>query len=538
MGVNLPRPDVEALLTAKTEILAIVAALEVSGVVVEYLKTGRLELDVVPEWLADALAGPIGEAERTLGEPLFELLIRAPSGVSLSRDPGAQEGKAVEMVQRMIGFATALPFAIAGIKQSIEALTGGNAPTALLEAIEKIPEDLGINWALGTTMANIFELATGRPLAEAINEQVRPFRFEWPQVRALLRQGHLTEAEATERLVKIGVRDQDLPLALKLDRVLLSLSDLQQAYLYGLKDESWIRDYLDHAGLDPEDIDVLVSVYLTRAQTTGAGELRTVAQTGYLEGHLSEPQYRDLLKQANVPQASIDLEIEAANLTKGWGRLQLTVSEIKAQFQQGRLDQHAAILRLVRDGYTEDDALLLIQSWLADSRAGKLGLSESRILSYLLGGLYSRQQAYAALLDQGYKADDAAFLVDNPSSFGGVFRYPLTPATVLAALKDGDLSEEQARQLLDGLSMDPTEADLRIKVAEQAGRRAQKPKAPAKALSEAQILDALRQGLAEPSWALTELSLIGYSDADAQLLVALELTREAGEPPAGWLTLA
>lgn len=538
MGVNPSGLAADLAIDAKLSLLAVVLGTDLMDALRQYVQTGKVEFDLIPEWVAEAIAGPIGEAERIMGQPLFELLIRAPAGVALSAEAGAQEAQAVQMVQRMIGFATALPFAISGLKSGLNAAMGGNAPAALLDAIGKIPEDLGVNWALGTVMANIFELSTGRPLAEAINKQTRPFRFEWPQVRALLRQGHITEAEASTLFANIGIRDSDMGLAQKLDRVLLSLGDLQQAYLYGLKDEAWIRDYLGVAGLDDEDIDVAVALYLTRAQTTGAGELRSVAQRGYLEDHLSEAQYRALLTSANVPKDSIDLEVEAANLTKQWGRLSLTVSEVKTAFQAGRIDSHGAMAHLLESGYTEEDAQTIIDSWAVAAKVGKLRLSESRILSYLLGGIYTRAQAYAALLASGMRADDAAFLADNPSSFGGVFRYPLSAPTILAALKAGDIDDARARELLAGLNMAPAEIDLRVKVAEHGGRRATAPVAGSKVLSEAEILELLRFGLAAPSWALTELSRRGYSDADAGALVALTLTRRDGNAPADWTELS
>lgn len=532
--LNIPA---DLALDLKLSLLAVVLGVEGTSVLRHYVETGRLELDVIPEWLSAAIAGPLGEAERILGEPLFELLVRAPSGVNLSTEAGHQEADAVRMVERMMGFAFALPWGVAQLKQLLEAGMGGNAPKAVIEALEKLPEDLGINWALGTTMANIFELSTGRPLAEAIAEQTRPFRFEWPQLRALLRQGHITQAEAEERFRKIGLRDGDMPLALKLDRALLSFSDLQQAFEWGIKDEGWVRQYAEHLGLDAEDVDVLVAIYLQRGQTAGGSILRSVAQKGFVEDHLTETQYRALLTEAHVPPDSIKLEIEAARLTKEWGRLQLTVSEIKTLHAQGQLDDHAALTRLVANGYTETDAQTLIDSWHVSTKAGKLGLSEAKILSYELGGLLSRNQAYQRLLGLGYRADDAAFLADNPSTLGGVFKYPLTPAAILAAVKVGDLEDAQARSLLAEAGMAPEEIDLRVKVAQHLGRRATKAKAATKALSESQVLEGLKFGLVGPSWALQELVLLGYTDADAAFLVALELTKLSGHLPEGWTVL-
>lgn len=537
MASNLPNIGADIAVAAKLSLLALLLGEEAQSVITEYVKTGQLELDVIPEWAANIISGPLAAAERTIGEPLFELLIRAPSGVALSGEAGAQEANAVQMVQRMMGFAFVLPWGVAQLKQLLQAGMGDNAPKAVIEALEKLPEDIGINWALGTVMANIFELSTGRPLAEAINQQARPFRFEWPQIRALLRNAHISKADAEDRFKKIGMRDEDMPLALQLDRTFLSLGDLQQAFLYGLLDEGAIRAYLDHLGLDPADVDVLVGLYLNHAQTTGAAELRRVAQQGFLEDHLSEAQYRAILTEANVPATSIDLEVEAAILLKGWGRLQLTITEIKSLHQSGQLDDAQARSRLLEHGYSEDDAQAIITSWKAAPRSGRLGLSEQRILGYELSGILTRNQAYARLLQNGMSADDAAFLADNPSQFGGVFRFPLTPPAILAALKSGDIDEAAARTLLASTGMAPTEIDLRIKVAEHTARRSRKPNTGVRTLSEAQVLEVLKLGLAAPSWALTELSSLGYSDADAAVLVAAEQTKAAGAVPDGWTTL-
>lgn len=537
MGANLPNIGADLALSAKLTLLALVLGEEAQSVITEYVQTGRLELDLIPEWAANIISGPLAGAERTIGEPLFELLIRAPSGVALSAEPGAQEANAVQMVQRMMGFAFLLPWGVASLKQLLTTSMGDNAPKAVIEALEKLPEDIGINWALGTVMANIFELSTGRPLAEAINEQARPFRFEWPQIRALLRNAHISQADAEERFRKIGMRDADMPLALQLDRTFLSLGDLQQAYLYGLKDEAAVRVYLEHLGVAAEDIDTLVGLYLNHAQTTGGAELRRVAQQGFLEDHLSEGQYRSILVEADVPAASIDLEVEAAILLKTWGRLQLTITEIKSLHQSGQLDDAQARNRLLAHGYSEDDAQAIIVSWKAAPRSGRLGLSEQRILGYELSGILTRNQAYARLLQNGMSADDAAFLADNPSQFGGVYRFPLTPPSILGALKAGDIDDAAARALLAQVGMSPDEIDLRVRVAEHGSRRSRRPLAGSRGLSEAQILEAVKSGLAAPSWALTELSALGYSDADAAVLVAIEQTRASGAPPPDWTTL-
>lgn len=527
----------EALRDGKYYILSVIAGVDLYSALEEYHKTGQFRLNPIPEGIADLIAGPIGEAERVIGQPLFELLVRAPTGAKLSGEAGNEEAIAVNMVERMLGFAIALPYATAQIKTFLRATLGENGSEAFAEALDKIPEEIGINWALGNVLDRILEVAAGQPIEEAIALQTRPARLEWPQIRALGRMHAIPRDVLRERLANTGFRDSDIDLIEKIDRTLLSVQELQGAYLYNILSEDEIRSYLDQLGYEPDDANVIIETYLTKAETAGGNQLRAVAQRGYLDGHISEAQYRDILKQVNVPDKSIDAEIEASNLAKSFGRIQLNASAIKQLVVDGLVNDVQARQRLLDIGYTEEDANLLISEWHTAKKLAHTGLNENKILSYLISGVLEPAEAYDRLVSLGITPTDATFLIQHPSAAKPVRERQLSEATVIAAMIDGILTQDQAEQKLVALNLSIADARLYIQEALVKQRRGPKARQAKKLLSEASIIEAFKLGLARDTWAERELEVIGYSTDDAQLLVTIEETKLSQAIPPAWTVL-
>lgn len=538
MAANLPNIGQDLFNASRLEAIAVLSAGPIVAELVTYIQTGKLEFPSLPAPIAEALVKAIGEAESTIGGPIFDALLGAGLGMEGLGAPGTQEQAAVATIKRALGFGVGLPLAAGALELPLKALLGPHLGATLFESLAHISEEAGIGFFLGTVLANIFETAVGQPLAEAIARRSHPARFDFRIVKLLLKSHKLTEPEALDQLDALGFRPADAQQLLSLADVGPSLGDLQQAYVAGIRTEKQVRDALEQMGHAPEDIDMLVELYLKRSETAGGDLLRTTAQRGFLEHHLSESQYRAILARVHVPAASIALEIEAAKMQLGWGRLSLSIAQLKQLRLDGHLDDYGAIQRLMQLGYDEPDAELIVGEWVATQKVGRGVPSESRILGYLLGGVISREQAVALLVQTGLKVENAAFLADHPGSLGGVFAIQLSTGTIKTALADGIITVDDAQALLDQLSIDPTEASLLIAIAVHAQGRGRKPKQPQRQLTEAQVMAALNLGLVTPSWALAELSTLGYSDADASLLVALEVTRVSKHLPPGWSVLA
>lgn len=533
-GINLEQ---DAFNFARKSALAVIVALAGGSLLDEITGTAAPNLQFVPQWVRDEVIKVIGASEQAVGAPLFDAIVSGATGLDLSSAAGRQEADAVKMIERILGFAVALPFATQKLEAGLTALLGDHAPKGLIESIARMPEELGVNFFIGTILERIFETAVSRPLEEAIAEQKRPNRMEWPQIRALARQKAITRQELETRLARNGWRDADIPLLLNLDRALISVSDLQQAYIFGLRDEAYVRDYLDTLGFNAEDTQLIIDVYLKRAETAGGDQLRAVAQKGYLDGHLSEAEYRARLDEAHVPPASITLEIEAANLVRSWSRKSLSLSEIKKLFDDNLLDDHQAEQRLVSQGYSEDDAIILIHDWHTLKELGHPGLNENRILAYLKGGVITDVQAYDRLVGLGIRVEDARFLVQHPDAAPQTKTHPTEHSTILAAYKDDVIDRPTAFALLKERGESDEEAQLALQVIDVNLRRGKKPRQPSKTLGEGQVIEAFKLGLAEATWAIRELVTLGYAEADAMLLVEIEISKLSGAVPADWAVL-
>jgi hypothetical protein len=522
----------------KWTVLATFLGLELADVAEAIGKGELTTLADLPAFLERELEHAIQDGEEKFGAPLWELLIRAPAGLDPVAIDSGQAGNAARMVKRLLGFGLALPLLTAKLEGVLKGVLGDHAPAGLLKAINELPNEIGVNFFIGTVMERIFETAVATPLEEAIAEQTHPARFDFRVVKALLTKHHLTQEEAETYLGRIGYRPEDVAKILSLSESFLSVADLQALFLEGSLDALQVVDYLLQLGYSSEDASRLVELYLTKAETQGGQQLRATARAGFLEGKITEGRYRELLATVNTPKRSIDLEVESAQLVLEWGRQHLTAATIKTLHDQGHLNDRQAQLELTRMGFSETDAAALMDSWKVARTITHPPLGVARILGYELGGILTRLQAHALLIQSGLTPADADLLAANPASLGGVYAHQLTPATVLSALKEGVIGVEDAKDHLVQLNVAPAEIDLAIALTVHKAVRGGKPRAAHKTLTEPQVLEAFRLGLATSSWALAELVTLGYADADAAIILAIEATKEAGAVPAGWVPLS
>ena len=118
-----------------------------------------------------------------LGHPIIESLLGGSMGINL--DAGDDKSKAaVKTIYRVTGFVIMFRFAVTGFAGALKMLLKEACPEFVLEGIGGLGEELGLNWMLGQLLETAFEHSIGTPFEEVINEQMRPSRLEWPQLRA------------------------------------------------------------------------------------------------------------------------------------------------------------------------------------------------------------------------------------------------------------------------------------------------------------------------------------------------------------------
>ena len=487
------------------------------------------------DWLGIATQAT-ADIEQDVGHPLFAAIVDAGLGFNLS-DQSGEAATAVKLVERAIGFGAIMPLLTAGVAGILEARMGSHAPTAMLESIKGLGNDLGINFFLGQVLGDIFETASAPPIREAISRQTRPARLDYREIRALLKAHALQEPQARDQLRGVGYTEADIDLLYQLDRVWLNTGELSNEFMHGRLSEADLDSYMDSLGYVPEDRDRLKQQWQEQAESSGAVAFRDVMRRGVLEGHLSQDQYITAMRQIYMPEAAIQLDVAALQRELEWGRIQVSVGQVKQFFQKGEYSDTQAVQELINGGYDLVTANALIKDWSTVASKTKAGIGIARILSYELSGVLSHSQAYSMLTEQGLSIQLASLLSTNPSQYGGLIKHDRTPQTLIAAFKEDVITSDELRQQLLDIGTDQREVDYMVRVAIAQKTRSQKPRQVAKHLTDAQVIDAAKYGLATMAWGVRELETLGWSEADAQLIIATEKTKLSGQVPADWSVL-
>ena len=487
-------------------------------------------------YIKHQLSKDLSNFDRDLGRLIVQPLLEGTMGINYDTLNSDSDG-AVRTLEGAVGFSLMLDTVTEGLDAVLKPILGDRAPEFILDTIRKIPQAVGMEYFLGITLANTFELAVGTPLEEAINEQVMPSRIDIQILRQLLRQRRITTAEADSYRAKLGYRAEDWQLILDLGTQQLSIGDLQTLYEYGEMDDATFTHYLQQQGFADSDIDYLKVIYLQKSETSGGQVYRQVARTAYMENAISTDQFTSILEQANVPAPSIKLELEALQLQKSIGLTKLSVADIHTAYENGDLSEAEIKARLANDGYKASDIDLILQEWGVGKYIIKPTTSAKTIMRYFRSGIINGTTATQALANIGIAPDTVAAMIGSPQGVGSGYIHTLAPNTVLAAYKDGVLGVDDARAKLESLGMSPTDATVSLQIAQTQIANKRLVKGSSKGLSISDIKDAVKFGTANVTWGIRELVLLGYSHDDANLIMATEMANLTGSPPDGWVEL-
>lgn len=454
----------------------------------------------------------------SIGELYREMLV---GGLGLDYGKVEQEAQdAVKTVDTMLGFALFLPLAFSAVESGLKLIGAQRVAEGWSRLLGRIPEEIGITWALGQQIDRAFETAVGTAIEEAINQQKHPTRLEWPVLRQLFRQRLLNHDDACAYLDKLGYPDELKDLILRLDTAQLNVGDLQNLWRYDVYDRKQVRDYLGHLGYTDVDADNLTTLYIDKAELTSAATLHSTARTLYRSELIDEATYRTLLTAANVPDREVSDDIIAVQLEQKYGRIATTVSALKTAWQHGSLDHAVIIQRLAQLGYSGQAISDLTSAW----GQGRLPhpMSQAKVLTYWYSGVITnRDDAYTRLVATGLRSEDANFLLDHPTASGARVRR-LSPALVTQAYLDGvipetSLSDAYAKA---GLAGDTLQYQTRVATFKR-GRQKRQP-GDSLPLSAGDIREGYKYGIETLDSATAKLEHLGYSADDAFYL--LELT--------------
>jgi hypothetical protein len=454
--------------------------------------------------------------------------------------------KGVETTDKMLSFVFALQYGIAAVDHIGKGVFANRWPETLSETIAKIPEEMGLSWALGLVIDESFKTAVGRSLEEGINRQKRGNRIEWPQIRIALKQ-HILEqftingqneivpnpgganeeqGKAVYRrlLENQGFPDWTIDVLDKLADAQLPVGDLQQMYLRSIMTGDEVKAYLTQLGFNAEDSARLYDMYIKKAETESSATLRSTARALFTNNLIDETRYRAILSQVDYPEMLIADDIEAITLLHETGRIQTSLTSIKSQYLHKTITPEVATGMLKSLNYTDEAIRNLFTAWDLGPVHAQHGLSQAKILSYLISGLLTPADAHTKLIALNVDPDTAEFLIQHPTASNGVRQHTLTTGMIAQAYAEGAINQAELPALYKKIGV--TDDALNYYVQQAIWKRSHYKAAPGhqNTLSDAEIRAAFKVGLMDQHTATTYLEHNGWSSDDALLL--LEITNK------------
>lgn len=496
------------------------------------------EIDAIPFEDIGTISSQIkGLEDKFATKGIVEPLLANTLGLSQDVIDKAEAQDAIDTLGKLTSDVIDLTAGAAGLSALVKLVLGkhaGNAP----EIIANLPSELGLNYFIGGVLHDLVLIAVLRPLEEAINLQHRPARIDFRTLRLMLKQHIIaSEAEFRDLLAKQGYPDDIIGKLVQLRDQQLTPGEITSALKAGGITEGDALDRLEQSGYSSSDAQILISS-AHHANSSAIDRYRSVARTQFGEGHISEAQFKQILAATGVTGTDIALEIAAGQLEHHAKVSSVTLSELRKLFEDGDLSRDNVLSRLTEHGYSVDDANLVITNWEHEAGTANKGISEQRILSYMMSGVLSKDAAYKMLLSRGLRPEDANLLVNNPEVHGSAHAYTLSPGLIQQAVKEGVLSVDTALVQLSDLHVDTKTANLLLQVATAQSLRNHRRKQGTHILTEGEIKAAFENGLIGPADAHNRLTIAGYSDSDAALVAATWYAAANNKIPDGWVTTA
>lgn len=452
-------------------------------------------------------------------------MLRLGLGVDVDQfDQLAKDG--VQTTDTMLGFAYIMPWIVAAASLAGKIPLAGRWIEAALEPIAQLPEEMGLSWALGAQIEAAYEAAVGESILEGIRRQKRSSRIEWPILRTMLRQHVLDEAKFLDLLRNQGFPEEQITWIKGLDQTQLTPGDLQRLWQYNVLDRKGFRQALRHIGYTEGDVNHLTTLYIDHAESQAGTMLRSTARELVRGRLITIPMYQAILQSTNVPEREWQDDIAAINLELSHGHLLTNLTTLRNLYLRGQTSATQARLELEQLGYTDQAITDTLAGW--DAGPAPRPLSQAKILSYYVSGVLKAEQARAALLLAGTRANDIALLLEHANDTPRARPRRLTPGLVIQAFLDGALPYDGLQAALEaaGTTGDITTYYLKMAVYKQS--RQKRPAGATTPLTVGQILDAAAYGILDPHTALEELEHAGYSPDDA--LILLEIKFKGSNP--------
>ena len=313
------------------------------------------------------------------------------------------------------------------------------------------------------------------------------------------RRGMIDQATLEKGLRQSRLRNEWIPLIEQLRFAPMSISDAVNAVVQNHLSASEGERISEQNGLEPGAFGTLV-------ETAGSPLSRTEMEQLFNRGLVTKADVEQALRESRLKNKYNEWAFELHT------RL-LAPSTLSEAVRRGAISHDSAIRKAMEYGYSAEDAAIVVES----ASAAKLQASKDRVVSaaesLFMDSAISEQEFRAAASSMGYTDAEENFIVQAAV-------YHREAKAVTAALNavrskyiGHHIDQLDASAMLDGLGIPSAQRDYLISIwsIELA--------ANTRELTPAQVLKAVAKGLIDANEGQARLEFLGYSAADATLLL-------------------
>lgn len=358
------------------------------------------------------------------------------------------------------------------------------------------------------------------------NKRWRPQRWSVSELTQLYALRQISEADFYKSMQDEGYRDNDIATALRLSEKVVSPGDVLSAYSLGMIEASDAVARLHQNGYAPADIQFLIELENTQRHQSDLDSISASAYSAFKKHLISEAAFRQMRSAGRVPQDRIDLEVQLANLETTAAKRDLSVSNIKAAFDNNVIAEKEAFQYITNLGLDPASVQILIETWKEEKAPKVNRINSGTITQAYKLGLLTYNQGIDKLKSIGWTPADAELLMSIAQRQLPPEVPPPTENDVITAYNSELIAYNDAMLLLTQMGYSEAAATLQLKVSTI------KPIQATKTLTAAEVATLLQLGYFDFNMAVAYLIGLGYDNQTAQLYLIAHTEKKPKPAPA------
>lgn len=319
------------------------------------------------------------------------------------------------------------------------------------------------------------------------------------QLLEAYRRGFIDEDTLKKGILQSRVRDEWIPTLEQLRYSPISVADAVNAVVQDQLSMADGEKYAEYNGLEPGGFQILYD-------TAGEPLSRTEMEELYNRGLVDENAVIQGLRESRLKNKYNDLAFALHQKI-------LPIYTMQHALRYGGISESAAIAQAMANGYSKDDAQVIVNSGSAERLQTYKDKVVAAVMSMYEDNTISEADASSVVTGMGYSADDASFILKSSEFHRQTKIINAAVNAIKSKYLGHHITENEAVGLVDAMGIPSQQRDELMSIWNI------EHNAYTKTLTEAQIVKAVNDALITPEDGQSRLEALGYSSGDATLLI-------------------